>query len=65
MKNTNCNVVVTELDFKVPYFNYSDELKEQLKDVEYVIAADGKLYSNSFNLTYLDVHVMSLLEKEP
>lgn len=40
LKNPSCNVVVTELDFKVPYNNYSDALKEQLQDVEYVIAAD-------------------------
>lgn len=40
LKNPSCNVVVTELNFKVPYAEYSDELKEQLQDVEYVIAAD-------------------------
>lgn len=42
LKNPNCNVVVTELNFKVPYENYPDALKAQLQDVEYVIAADGK-----------------------
>ncbi|XP_029724270.2 methyltransferase-like protein 22 [Aedes albopictus] len=40
LKNPNCNVVVTELNFKVPYVNYPDALKAQLQDVEYVIAAD-------------------------
>ncbi|XP_065085563.1 methyltransferase-like protein 22 [Ochlerotatus camptorhynchus] len=40
LKNPSCNVVVTELDFKVQYAKYSDELKAQLQDVEYVIAAD-------------------------
>lgn len=42
LKNPNCNVIVTELNFKVQYENYPDTLKAQLQDVEYVIAADGK-----------------------
>lgn len=43
LKNPSCGVVVTELNFKVQYKDYPDTLKEQLKDVEYVIAADGKI----------------------
>ncbi|XP_055627858.1 methyltransferase-like protein 22 [Toxorhynchites rutilus septentrionalis] len=40
LKNPDCNVTVTELDFKVRYEDYPSELKSTLQDVEYVIAAD-------------------------
>uniref|UniRef100_A0A8D8DEJ0 Methyltransferase-like protein 22 n=1 Tax=Culex pipiens TaxID=7175 RepID=A0A8D8DEJ0_CULPI len=40
LKDPDCNVVVTELDFKVKYEDYSEYLKTQLQDVEYVICAD-------------------------
>ncbi|XP_058833319.1 methyltransferase-like protein 22 isoform X2 [Topomyia yanbarensis] len=40
LKNPNCNVTVTELDFTIRYEDYPDDLKKQLQDVEYVITAD-------------------------
>lgn len=40
LKNPECNVIVTELDFKVNYKDYSEYLKTQLQDVEYAICAD-------------------------
>lgn len=54
LKDPNCNVIVSELDFKVSYENFSDELKAQLQDVEFVICADviyDDEITNAFVLT--------------
>ncbi|XP_055588677.1 methyltransferase-like protein 22 [Uranotaenia lowii] len=40
LKSVACKVEVTELDFKVNYDDYPEKLKNQLKDVDFVIAAD-------------------------
>lgn len=42
LSDPDCNVIVTELDFRIKYEDYSDNLKTVLQDVEYVITADGK-----------------------
>ncbi|XP_055529894.1 methyltransferase-like protein 22 [Wyeomyia smithii] len=40
LSDPECKVSVTELDFTTKYEDYSDDLKNQLQDVEYVITAD-------------------------
>uniref|UniRef100_A0A2M3Z9U1 Putative methyltransferase n=1 Tax=Anopheles braziliensis TaxID=58242 RepID=A0A2M3Z9U1_9DIPT len=61
LSNPNCRMSVTELDFKVSYQDYPRSLKNQLQNVQYVMAADV-IYDDDITEAFVRTLVSLLLE---
>uniref|UniRef100_A0A2M4BSK8 Putative methyltransferase n=1 Tax=Anopheles marajoara TaxID=58244 RepID=A0A2M4BSK8_9DIPT len=61
VSNPNCRMSVSELDFKVSYQDYPHSLKNQLHNVQYVMAADV-IYDDDITEAFVRTLVSLLLE---
>ncbi|XP_035784588.1 methyltransferase-like protein 22 isoform X2 [Anopheles albimanus] len=61
LSNPNCRMSVCELDFNVSYQDYPRSLKDQLQNVQYVLAADV-IYDDDITEAFVRTLVSLLLE---